>query len=138
VDPTHSRSQPYAKQRRSQRILLCVPIMVSGQRSNGTSFSEQTKTQVVNAHGALILLREKVAVGQKLRIQNLGTSEELACTVTDIDSGSEAPQIGVGFAQPCAHFWRVSFPPVDWSPHNSEAKRVSALPVVTKTVVVRK
>jgi hypothetical protein len=40
LNATHSRPQPYARQRRSQRILLCVPVVISGKRSNGAVFSE--------------------------------------------------------------------------------------------------
>ena len=138
MDPAHARSQPYAQQRRSQRMLLCVPVVVSGHRSNGVPFSEQTKTQVVNAHGALILLREKVRIGQKLCIQHLGTNEELLCTVTDTNSGSDIPEVGVAFPQPCARFWHVSFPPIDWTSHDPEAKRISVVPGPPKPPVSRK
>jgi hypothetical protein len=118
--------------------LLCVQLIVSGHRSNGTSFSEQTKTQIVNAHGALILLREKVLIGQNLCVQHLGTSGEPICTVTDINTGSDVPEVGVAFPQPCARFWRVSFPPVDWTSHDPEAKRISVVPGPAKPVVSRK
>src|SRR5208337_1941519 len=49
-----------ANQRRSQRILLAVPLRVSGKRSTGTPFMELTNTLIVNAHGALMVLREPV------------------------------------------------------------------------------
>lgn len=120
------RSQSYAQQRRSQRILLSIPILIGGQRANGSPFSERTTTLVVNAHGSLIRLRERVLVGQKLRMKNLGTNEEMACTVMDINPGSaDIPEIGVAFAGPCPRFWRVSFPPEDWNPRSPEAKRIS-------------
>jgi hypothetical protein len=96
------RSQAFAQQRRSQRILLSVPILVSGQHPNGSAFSERTKTLVVNAHGALIQLRVPVLTGEGMRIKNLATNEELACTVVDINPGStEIPEIGIAFAKPC-------------------------------------
>jgi hypothetical protein len=38
-----------------------VGIIVQGQKADGTAFSERTKTEVVSAHGALILLREPVS-----------------------------------------------------------------------------
>jgi hypothetical protein len=114
------------QERRSQRILLSVSILISGQQANGSSFSERTKTHVVNAHGALIELREPVLLGQQLRIKNLATNEEVECRVADISHGSnEIPEVGVAFANPAASFWRVAFPPEDWSPRSPEAKRVS-------------
>ena len=105
---------------------MAIPVIITGQRSNGGSFSEQTKTQVVNAHGASVLLHERVVPGQKLCIRNLATDEEVSCTVKDVNTGSsETPEVGVAFSQPSPRFWRVSFPPEDWSLRSSEAKRVS-------------
>jgi hypothetical protein len=121
---THNaRPGSTANLRRSYRIVLSVPIIVSGERASGSQFHERTTTLVVNAHGGLILLREPVLLGQELSITHVGTGEELVCTVKDINPGQEdIPEIGIGFAQPNARFWRVSFPPEDWSPRSPEAK----------------
>ncbi|MFI5097847.1 MAG: hypothetical protein ACHQT6_07725 [Candidatus Acidiferrales bacterium] len=109
--------------RRSQRIVLSVPLIVSGDRASGAQFSERTTTLMVNAHGGLILLREPVLVGQVLSLTHLKTGEKLACTVKDISPGEgQTREIGVGFAHPNARFWRVSFPPVDWTSRSPEAK----------------
>lgn len=82
---------------------------------------------IVNAHGALIRLREAVLVGQRLRIKNLMTNEQRPCVVADINPGhSEIAEIGVAFAESCPEFWRVWFPPEDWSPHSPEARPAGA------------
>jgi hypothetical protein len=112
-------------QRRSQRILLAIPLLVKGTRSNGAPFSERTKTLVVNAHGGLLMLHEAVLAGQLLTLTNVATSEEIICKVIDINAGSNGtPEIGVEFAESCPRFWRVSFPPADWSPRSLEARRL--------------
>jgi hypothetical protein len=121
-----SNARPPGQPRRSQRVLLSISILIFGQHANGSPFSERTKTQVVNAHGAMIELRVPVRVGQPLRLKNLATNEEAACTVADISRGvNEVPKVGIAFAKPSPGFWRVAFPPEDWSPHSPEAKRVS-------------
>jgi len=118
-----------ANQRRSQRILLAVPLRVSGKRSTGTPFMELTNTLIVNAHGALMVLREPVGEGQTLAVKNITTGEELACTVVDVNLGPNGvPEIGFEFAKPCPRFWRVSFPPADWSTRSPEAKRFASGP----------
>ncbi|MGA2300861.1 MAG: hypothetical protein ABSG77_09235 [Candidatus Acidiferrum sp.] len=120
----NARPGGVAHQRRSQRIVLSVSIIVSGERANGSAFNERATTLVVNAHGALILLREPVIVGQVLSVNHVGTGEDLVCTVKDINPGEEQiPEIGIEFARPNARFWRVSFPPEDWTPRSPEAKR---------------
>jgi hypothetical protein len=113
-------------QRRSQRILLAIPLLVTGIRSNGAAFSERTKTLVVNAHGGLLMLHERVLSGQVLSLTNLATSEEIVCKVVDINTGPNGgPEVGVEFAEPCPRFWRVSFPPADWTPRSPEARRLT-------------
>jgi len=121
------RPSMFANQRRSQRILLSVAVRVSGKRANGTTFMEHTNTLIVNAHGALVVLRESVQEGQTLAVKNITTGEELACTVMDVNPGAnEVPEVGLEFAKPSPRFWRVSFPPTDWSTRSPEAKRFSS------------
>jgi hypothetical protein len=108
--------------RRSQRVMLNVPISV---RTQGTgpsnTFQEDTTTLVVNAHGALIALAGKVEKGQVLRLTNRATREEQNCRV--VYSGPIADgkaQVGIEFLQPSPDFWRIAFPPEDWAvPENS-------------------
>jgi hypothetical protein len=60
VGTPNIRHVSLAQQRRSQRVLLSVPLLVSGVHENRTTFSERATTTVVNAHGALLRLRERV------------------------------------------------------------------------------
>ena len=129
MSTTNIRPPLTANQRRSQRILLSVPLRVSGKRVNGTAFVEHTKTLIVSAHGALLQLQEPVLQGQSLNLRNVVTGEEVDCKVVDLNRGASGlAEIGVEFEQPNSRFWRVSFPPTDWSARNSEAKRVTAPP----------
>jgi hypothetical protein len=140
VSTSNDRPGPIIDHRRSQRILLGLAIQVSGQRANGAPFTESTRTKVVNAHGALIQLHEMVLVGQKLRIKNLGTNEELVCEVVDINPGEngEVPEVGIAFTEPTPRFWRVAFPPRDWSYRNPEAKRFPAKQPPAEPTLVKK
>ena len=112
--------------RRSQRVLLSVHILVKGSRTDGEPFAEDTHTIVVNVHGALILLAENVKAAQPLTIRNMKSGEEVSCKVVEagkIHDGKR--EVGIEFLEPSRHFWRVSFPPEDWSPRSPEAKRFS-------------
>jgi hypothetical protein len=114
--PTQPRKGPDL--RRSQRVMLRVPIIVMGTTPEGNPFSEETITLVVNAHGALIALTSKVVPGQKLGMVNLSSGEELACRVMRegaVNNGRN--EVGIEFTHPAPFFWRVSFPPSDWAPH---------------------
>ena len=125
------RPTQLANQRRSQRILLSVPVRVSGTQTSGTPFVEHTKTMIVNAHGALLQLEEPVQEGQTLNVRNVNTGEEMPCKVVDVSPGTHGvAEIGVEFTQPSPQFWRVSFPPTDWSTRSPEAKRFAPSPSV--------
>jgi hypothetical protein len=120
----HTRLSKYANQRRSQRVMLSIRILVSGDRIGGQRFSEETLTSVVNAHGALILIGENVSNGQFITIRNLKSGEELQGEVVDVGTEQAGKfEVGVEFLEASPRFWRIAFPPEDWSPRNPEAKR---------------
>jgi hypothetical protein len=78
----------------------------------------------VNAHGAAILLQHAVSLGASLKITNLKTGETSLATAVDIPTGAEAgAEVGIELQKPSPRFWRVTFPPEDWSTRSSEAKR---------------
>ena len=100
--------------RRSMRILLSVPISVSGKTSAG-NFTEETRTLVVNAHGALISLAANVAVGETVTILHKASGQLRECRMIykgSVQAGKS--QVGVEFVQPCPIFWQIDFPPDDW------------------------
>ncbi|HXA06742.1 MAG TPA: PilZ domain-containing protein [Bryobacteraceae bacterium] len=112
-----------ANRRRSQRVLMTVPVRVSGQTGAGLPFDEETHTRAISAHGALILVSTKVQRGQRLSLSNLQTRAALECVVAHIDRHQrDHPQVGVEFTLPNPVFWHVAFPPKDWTPRHPDAK----------------
>ena len=112
-----------ANRRRSQRVLVTVPVRVSGQTGAGLPFEEETHTRAISAHGALILVSTQVYRGQRLTLSNVQTKAALECVVVHIDSHqSDHPQVGVEFILPNPMFWHVAFPPKDWTPRHPDAK----------------
>jgi len=101
--------------RRSRRVLLSMPIRVSGKTARGESFQENARTLVVNAHGALISLSAAVAVGQVVTVANESTQTTVECRVVHLGSGQGGrPQTGIEFVKPSPAFWQIDFPPDDW------------------------
>ncbi len=112
-----------ANRRRSQRVLMTIPVRVSGQPGAGSPFQEDTHTRAVSAHGALILMSTQVYRGQRLTLANVQTKASLECVVAHIDKHqSEHPHVGVEFTMPNPMFWHVAFPPKDWTPRHPDAK----------------
>jgi hypothetical protein len=113
---TWSGSGPDASRRRSQRVILSVPITVSGGAGNA-AFSEKTQTLVINAHGALITLAAKISQGQLVKIQSSSHPEKQECRVVYVGPPVEGKaQLGVEFTEPSPHFWHIAFPPESWTP----------------------
>src|ERR1700674_2826782 len=115
MDTWSPASGPDADHRRSQRVMLSVPVTLSGKTASG-SFSEDTLTTVINAHGALVGLKAQVTKGQKLRLKTKYSPEEQECLVIWIGPTADGKtQCGIEFVTSAPNFWRVSFPPSDWS-----------------------
>src|SRR5580700_5523906 len=85
--------------RRSQRVMLSLPVIVCGEGPEGP-FREETRTVVVNAHGALLSLLTKVSHQQILRLNTPGNSENQACRVTYVGPTTEGrTQFAVEFTR---------------------------------------
>ena len=130
-----SSSGDYNPQRRSQRVLMKISVVVLAQAEQ-QPISEETRTVTVSAHGAMIILKANVAAGQLLTLRNSSTGEEVLCRVAYVNPHlGEKKEVGIDFMKPCPKFWRISFPPADWTASSPEAKKSNA---VTNTTVTKK
>jgi len=112
----YTRKMVWKKKRRSQRIVLSVSVVAYRSQKQGLAFSEGTRTLVVNAHGALIILTAKVAVDQTLLLKNALTGEEQECRVVFTEKKLMGPtEVGIEFQHPAPNFWHIAFPPSDWT-----------------------
>lgn len=124
VSPPHTHT---GARRRSQRVLMQVGIRVRGKDAQGNDFEEGTETLAINAHGALILLSARVTSGGMVHMKHNKTGEEQECHVAFLGPvRSGRAEIGVEFNTPSPNFWRVAFPPEDWSPKSPEARAPNA------------
>jgi hypothetical protein len=106
---------PDTARRRSMRVLLSVPVNVIGKTAKGKDFTEETRTLVVNAHGALVPLSAEIPMRQKVIVTNLATKEDLECVVSHIGTAQAGKtQFGLEFVAPAPLFWKIDFPPDDW------------------------
>lgn len=109
--------------RRSQRVLMQVSIRVRGKDAQGKDFEEMTETLAINAHGALVLLSARMISGTVVHVKHNKTEEEQECHVAFLGPvRSGRAEIGLEFTTPSPNFWRVAFPPEDWSPKRPEAR----------------
>ena len=103
-----------ANRRRSERVILQVPVTVLTETAEREQVQEVTQTLVVNAHGGLLKLKMEVLAGQPFVLVNSkGVQEQ--CHVVRIDQPSpDYFAVAFQFDEPAPMFWPVSFPPADW------------------------
>jgi len=125
AEVSHTPSNAGAR-RRSQRVLMQVAVRIHGLDTQGNKFEEETETLAINAHGALVLLGARLISGSKIQLQHKLTQEEQECHVVFLGPvrGGKA-EIGLEFSAPRPSFWRVAFPPEDWTPRSPEARALS-------------
>ena len=113
--------------RRSQRVLMQVAVRIRGTDAQQRAFEEETETLAINAHGALVLLNARVTSGSTVLMQHKRTLEEQECHVVFLGPvRSGKAEVGLEFSTARPAFWRVAFPPEDWSSKSPEARTISS------------
>jgi hypothetical protein len=105
----------WTKKRRSQRLLLSVPVVAYRLPRAGRPLFLGAHTLSVSAHGALISFATGVAADQRLVLKHSLSGEEQECRVIFIQKNPSGPtQVGIEFRQPAPNFWGIAFRPSDW------------------------
>jgi hypothetical protein len=104
----------FTAQRRSERVLADIPVVIRGQSGN-RAFNEETFTVTVSAHGALLMLEADVFLGQRVVVINAKNSDEREARVAykgAVHAG--LAQVAVEFTKPAPEFWQVDGAPENW------------------------
>lgn len=95
--------------------MLRITVLVIAENEEHKGIQEQAETQVVNAHGGLLKMKEHLHVGQPLLLRNLRSKMEMNCRVVATEeAGLEYYNVAFEFERPAPHFWPVVFPPANW------------------------
>lgn len=102
--------------RRSERVMLRMSVLVVAEDENRKPIQEKAETQVVNAHGGLLKMKQHLHVGQSFMLSNPRNSMEISCRVVRADEeGLEFYNVAFEFDRPAPKFWPIVFPPADWT-----------------------
>ena len=114
--PTRKGSLQAPNARRSPRVAIDMPVEVVGRSVNGKGFRQETRTTAVNAHGAHLILATATEIELSVILKNKKTSAEVECRVVYQKrmEGGKA-ELGIEFVDPQPRFWRIAFPPDNWS-----------------------
>jgi hypothetical protein len=97
--------------RRSSRVLVNLPLAVSGQKSDGSHISGAAETILVNRHGARIRSSVPLETQMEVRVAMLAPYKWRVGQVVWADSGES--EYGIELDRP-ENFWGIYFPPEDW------------------------
>lgn len=113
--------------RRSERVLLQIPIEVKGTDAEGKPFTERTHMLVINRHGARIALKTPLRPESRITIVN--RQRTMSCPFRVVGrtgkSLGRGPEWGVECLEPGVNFWGICFP--ETAQARSEQEAVDAL-----------
>ena len=102
--------------RRSERVMLTVPVMVTASAVDGHEIQELAQTAIVNAHGGLFRSTVEFLVAQPLVLTNLNTNLKESARVVHAEMLANG-EFGVAFEfdNAAPEFWQVEHAPDDWT-----------------------
>ena len=104
-----------ANRRRSERVMLQIPIVVMTETLEHEQLREETQTMIVNAHGELVKLQMDVMPGQPIVLMHPRSEVRAAARVVRVENPPGGfTAVGFEFVEPSPRFWPVEFPPEDW------------------------
>ena len=100
------------QRRRTERILLRIPIEARGTAADGKPFTEKTHTLAINRDGARIAAVSPLVVGAKITLTNLqnNMTAPFRVVIRIEKSLSGNPEWGVECLEPQLNFWGIFFP----------------------------
>jgi PilZ domain len=102
--------------RRSERVVLRVSVLLVAEDEDRKQIQEKAETQIVNAHGGLLRVRQHLHVGQPFLLQNTQNRAEMSCRVVRTEEdGLDFFKVAFEFDRPAPKFWPIVFPPPDWA-----------------------
>ena len=117
------------ERRRTVRVMLSVPLRVSGKTEIGDKFSVKALSHSVSLHGASIELEQGVVLGEILELANEITREKVEGKVVSIRRSRDGKRyVALEFTCSEPNFWHMAFPVPGARPMRRPiASKVSAL-----------
>ncbi len=98
--------------RRSQRVMLVVPVEVAWRTGAGVRVLEDAQTEVVSQHGALLKIETPLPVAAQVEVIRPAIGRAAQARVVTVSQPSEdgMVRIAIELAIPSAEFWGIGFP----------------------------
>ena len=104
---------PERDRRRSQRVLIVIPVNVSWTTKDGVRVKEEAHTEVVSRHGALLRLKGSLPLGAKVDLSrhHTGHSSPAKVVWSGRPDAEGIGRVAVELAETSDEFWGVYLPP---------------------------
>jgi hypothetical protein len=102
--------------RRSTRVDIAIPIVLSGRDASGHAFRDETHAVTINLHGARIQTIRQLLVGMQVTVESPRTqvTAKAICVRTDEPlPGVAVRYVAVQLVKP-GNIWGLENPPEDW------------------------
>ena len=111
-EPRTATESQLRERRRSERVLIRIPIKVHAVGQDGTHVNEEGETIVVSVYGALLRTRSQLKPGTVIEVMNNFTHEvEKFRVVWSTDKPKEGfYDVGAELVSAREEFWGIRFP----------------------------
>ncbi|HEX9763972.1 MAG: PilZ domain-containing protein [Candidatus Acidiferrales bacterium] len=104
---------PEKDRRRSQRVLIVIPALVSWTTKDGVRIKEEAHTEVISRHGAMLRVKGSMTMGAEVELTRpqarLSTKAKVVWVGKPDADGFV--RVGLELTVPSAEFWGVYLPP---------------------------
>jgi len=99
-----------ASMRRSTRVQVRIPVIVTGTLPGGDSFSEETYVMTVSKFGARLKCSQPLTPGMEIRVRPKAGNEDALCQVVWVGGRSAASgEVGIQYVK-AANLFGIAFP----------------------------
>lgn len=107
-----SDAAPFSERRRSERVLLRVPVRIYGKSKEGRRLEEDAEAVIVSRHGALLRSTSAFQTGTTVDLLNKFSQKQMPFRViwcSDL-AASGRWDVGVESDNAAGDFWGIHFP----------------------------
>jgi len=99
--------------RRSQRVLIVIPVLVAWTNKDGVRIKEEAHTEVISRHGAMLRLKGSMAMGAEVEVTRPQVHQSTKARVVWVGKPDAEGfvRVGLELTVPSAEFWGVYLPP---------------------------
>jgi len=104
---------PEKDRRRSQRVLIVIPVLMSWTTKDGVRIKEEGHTEVISRHGVMLRVKGSLPMGADVELTRPQMHQSTKAKVVWVGKPDAEGfvRVGLELTVPSAEFWGVYLPP---------------------------